>query len=102
MAMLMLGDAIDASSALAMGLVNQVVPRADLEARALQIAARLAAGAPRALANVKDLVYLAITGSLDAQLVAEQRCFRAAAGTADFREGICAFFERRPARFTGS
>ena len=100
-ATLMLGDTIDAPSALALGLVNRVVARADLEAEVLTVAQRLAAGAPGALAKVKTLVYAAATSPLDAQLEREHAGFRESAGTADFREGINAFFERRPARFSG-
>lgn len=99
MAALMLGDVIDAPTALQIGMVNWVVPRAELEAEATKIAIRLAAGAALALANCKRLVYRAATGPLDEQLDAEHAGFRACAGTADFREGISAFFERRPAKF---
>ena len=101
MATLMLGDTIDAPTALALGLVNRVVPRAELEAEVLKVAQRLAAGAPGALAKVKTLVYAAATSPLDPHLEREHAGFRESAGTADFREGINAFFERRPARFSG-
>jgi 2-(1,2-epoxy-1,2-dihydrophenyl)acetyl-CoA isomerase len=67
---------------------------------ALKIATRLAEG-PRALASVKQLVHQAIDTPLDTHLDDEQRHFVAAAGTADFREGVAAFVERRPPRFTG-
>jgi 2-(1,2-epoxy-1,2-dihydrophenyl)acetyl-CoA isomerase len=101
MALLMLGDPIDAASALSYGLVSQVVRLAELEATAVKMATRLAAGATRALASVKQLVHKAMDTPLDAHLDDEQRHFVAAAGTADFREGVAAFFERRPPRFTG-
>jgi 2-(1,2-epoxy-1,2-dihydrophenyl)acetyl-CoA isomerase len=101
MATLMLGDTIDAPAALAMGLINRVVPRAELAAEVMKVAQKLAAGAPGALAKVKGLVYAAATSPLDPQLEREHVGFREAAATADFREGINAFFERRPALFSG-
>lgn len=48
---------------------------------------------------MKRLVHQAPTVSLDVQLESERDAFVAAARTADFREGITAFFERRPAKF---
>ena len=101
MATLMLGDTIDAPTALVLGLVNRVVARAELEAEVLKVAQRLAAGAPGALAKVKTLVYAAATSPLDPHLEREHAGFRESAGPADVREGINAFFERRPARFSG-
>ena len=96
---LLLGDPIDAQRALELGLVNKVVPADQLAAATDAIAARLAAGPRLAMANVKQLIQSAQTGGLDAHLEAERAGFVAAAGTADFREGITAFFERRTPKF---
>jgi enoyl-CoA hydratase/carnithine racemase len=52
-----------------------------------------------AFASVKRLVYQATGVSFDEQLEAERDAFVAAARTKDFREGVAAFFERRPAKF---
>ena len=101
MDILMLGDPVDALSALGLGMVNKVVARADLEAETLKYAQRLAKGAPGAIAKAKSLVYAAATSPMGPHLKREHAGFVASAGTADFREGIEAFFERRPALFQG-
>ena len=101
MDILMLGDPVDALSALSLGMVNKVVARADLEAETLKYAQRLAKGAPGAIAKAKSLVYAAATSPMGPHLKREHAGFVASAGTADFREGIEAFFERRPALFQG-
>ena len=101
MDILMLGDPVDALSALSLGMVNKVVARADLEAETLKYAQRLAKGASGAIAKAKSLVYAAATSPMGPHLKREHAGFVASAGTADFREGIEAFFERRPALFQG-
>lgn len=96
---LMLGDPMNAEVALAAGLINRVVPADSLSAEVDALARRIAAGPAFAYAEVKRLVYQAPAASFDLQLEAERDSFVAAAGKADFREGIAAFFERRPAKF---
>ncbi len=100
LAFMLLNERIDAETALRLGLVNAVVPAADLMGAATEMAERLAAGAAGAGAAVKRLVREAATGDFDAQLDLERDGFTRAAGTPDFREGITAFFERRAPRFT--
>lgn len=90
---------LDATTALAWGLVNAVVPGADLESQALAMAGALAKGSAGATAAVKRLVGEAAAQSFDAQLDAERASFVARAATADFREGIAAFVARRPPEF---
>ncbi len=92
---------IDAATALAWGLVSRVVPTAGLEAAALDLAKGFEQASPGATAAVKRLVAGAAGQSYEAQLDAEMASFIDRAGTADFREGITAFVERRPARFPG-
>jgi 2-(1,2-epoxy-1,2-dihydrophenyl)acetyl-CoA isomerase len=99
MEVLMLGEPLGAQAALTSGLVNKVVPRAELDDAAAALAARVAEGPALALANVKRLVRQAALVPLDQQLEDERAGFMAAAATADFREGITAFFERRPPVF---
>lgn len=96
---MLLNETIDAAKALELGLVNRVVPAAVLEESALELATEIAEGPALAIASVKRLVRQASTATLDEQLDQEKASFVAAAGTADFREGVAAFFERRPARF---
>jgi 2-(1,2-epoxy-1,2-dihydrophenyl)acetyl-CoA isomerase len=90
---------IDAPTALAWGLVNRVVPAAEVEAEALALAGMFEHASTGATAAVKRLVGEAAGQSYDAQLDAEKASFIDRAATADFREGISAFVERRPAVF---
>lgn len=96
---IMLGEPLPADRALSLGLINHVVPVASLAAEVDALAERLAAGPAFAYASVKRLVWQAEDVTFDEQLEAERAAFMAAAETADFREGITAFFERRPTRF---
>jgi len=98
---LMLGEAIDARTAKEMGLVFRVVPKDALASEVDALARRIASGPPTAQASLKRLIDQSLHSSLDAQLDAERAGFVRAAGTADFREGVSAFLERRQAHFTG-
>jgi 2-(1,2-epoxy-1,2-dihydrophenyl)acetyl-CoA isomerase len=96
-----LGDAIDAAEALRLNIVNQVVAPEELEAATLQLAERLCAAPPIALAAVKQAVYESGTSDLDEMLrnetEAQLRCF----DSEDVHEGVHAFFEKRDPHFTG-
>ena len=95
----MLGDPINAEGAAEIGLINRVVAAERLAEEVRALAQRIAEGPAFAFASVKRLVYQATGVSFDEQLEAERDAFVAAAGTKDFREGVAAFFERRPAKF---
>lgn len=97
----LLADTIDAAEALRVGLVNRVVPAAQREAETDALAARLADGPTAAYGRIKGLLYRSGTADFADQLAAEEESFTALAGTADFREGIAAFFGKRGARFDG-
>jgi 2-(1,2-epoxy-1,2-dihydrophenyl)acetyl-CoA isomerase len=102
MELMLLGEKLPADKARAWGLINRVVPEAELDAAALAMAAELAAGPTRALALIRRAAWAATAGDLDHALHTE-RVFQTEAGqTADFAEGVRAFFEKRPARFTGA
>ena len=101
MAIALLNETLSANEALRLGLVNRVVPAADLPAQTKQLAATLAAKSPLAVANFKRLLRGSINHRLDEQLAAEAEAFKACAITADFREAITSFFEKRPAVFGG-
>jgi 2-(1,2-epoxy-1,2-dihydrophenyl)acetyl-CoA isomerase len=83
------------------GLVARVVPSDALRADAHALATRMAAGAPRALALTKAALDSTWDASLDDQLASEAVLQGIAGSTADHAEGIAAFLERRPPRFTG-
>jgi 2-(1,2-epoxy-1,2-dihydrophenyl)acetyl-CoA isomerase len=97
----LLGDRFGAPDALRLGLVNAVVPAAELQSRVAVLAARLAAGPTRAYAATKRLLLESLDNSLETQLHREAESFALCAGTEDFVEGITAFAEKRKPRFTG-
>ena len=96
---IMLNDPLDAKGALALGFVNRVVPLAYLETESMAYALRFVAGSKGANAAVKRLVHAAAEGQFASQLALERASFIERAGTADFREGVTAFIEKRPTRF---
>lgn len=98
--MLMLGDDVSAEKALDWGIANRVVPADDLEAETRAFAERLAA-LPRSAGMVKRLLRKTMTLNLPEQLTFEAKLQAEAGRSGDFVEGATAFFEKRPARFTG-
>jgi len=100
MEMMMLGDKIQAPKALEWGLVNRCVPDAELMSTALGLANELANG-PRSLAMIRRLVWDSLDTEWRAQLKAEAVTQTEAGKTDDFREGVTAFLQKRPAAFTG-
>ena len=90
-----------AAEALDWGLVTEVVATDAVEARAESVAAELAAGPAHALGHIRRLLRLSATNTLTEQLAAEAAAARACGATADAREGIAAFTERRAPRFGG-
>jgi 2-(1,2-epoxy-1,2-dihydrophenyl)acetyl-CoA isomerase len=101
MEMAMLGERIDARRAFEWGLVNRVVADAELLAEARALTARLASGPTIAYANAKRLINRRLYADLEAQLEAEADAQREQGLTADFVEGVVAFAEKRPPRFSG-
>jgi 2-(1,2-epoxy-1,2-dihydrophenyl)acetyl-CoA isomerase len=97
----LLGDRFDAKAAKEAGLINQVVPVAEFEGTVAKLAKRLALGPTHVYGNTKALLNASLGASLAEQLDAEARSFAECAGRADFAEGVAAFVEKRPPRFTG-
>lgn len=94
-------EPLSAADAERFGLLARVVPGDALLAEAHALATRLAAGAPRALALTKAALDTGWDASLEDQLASEAVLQGIAGSTADHAEGIAAFLERRPPRFTG-
>ena len=96
-----LGEAIDAKEALRLGIVNQVVAPEELQTATMQLAERLRAAPPIALAAAKQAVYASDAASLEEMLrhetEAQLRCFE----SDDGHEGVHAFLEKREPHFTG-
>ena len=96
-----LPDRFDAATALSIGLVNWVVPAAELDARVASIAKRLASGPTLAFAKTKALMNQSHDMSIEAQLEAEVLSFAECARGPDLREGVMAFVEKRKPNFGG-
>ena len=92
---------LNAREALDWGLVNKVVPAADLMAEVTALATRLAAGPTEAHGGVKKLLMMGSNDSLESQMERESRSIVAMAGTRDGAEGVKAFVEKRKPDFKG-
>lgn len=101
MKMVLLGEPIDAATALALGLVAEVVEPGAAVERALALAGALAARAPLAMRQAKAMVNAAFDLPHQAHLHAERQAFSVLFGSADKAEGISAFFEKRGPRWSG-
>ncbi len=101
MEMILTGDMIDAETALKFGLVNHVYPAAELEAKTLELAAKIAEKAPIALQLSKEAVKFASRSNLDEGLRREVDLFAICFSTEDKQEGVAAFLEKRKPVFKG-
>ena len=97
----LLGDAFNADDALRLGLINRVVPAAELDSATTTLAQRLAAGPTVAYGAMKRLMRESMERTLPEQLAAEKDAFVQCAGTEDFRAGVEAFHQRQSAQFVG-
>jgi 2-(1,2-epoxy-1,2-dihydrophenyl)acetyl-CoA isomerase len=97
----LLGERLPAQTALDWGLVNRVFDDAQLMPEALAVARSLAEGPTVALALTRRLYWESPGNSYEEQLDLECQLQRQAGATDDFGEGVRAFLEKRPARFTG-
>jgi 2-(1,2-epoxy-1,2-dihydrophenyl)acetyl-CoA isomerase len=100
MEMALLGERVPAAQALEWGLVNRVVPDADLMATAMGLARALADG-PASLGLSRQTLWASMDSDWAAQLHRERMAQRTAGKTEDFREGVAAFLAKRPAQFKG-
>ena len=96
------GKKLSAAEAQAWGLVSEVVETGILARRASELAAQLAELPTRGIGMTKRLLDRAVDSSLDDQLEREAQLQAAATQTDDFKEGVAAFLEKRPPRFSGS
>ena len=99
--LLLTGRQVKADEALAIGLVNKVVPAAQLMTAAKELAAELASKAPIAVRYIIEAVNRGLEIPFDKAQIHEATLFGLVASTADMREGTRAFLEKRKAQFTG-
>ncbi|HEX8474266.1 MAG TPA: enoyl-CoA hydratase-related protein [Pyrinomonadaceae bacterium] len=101
MELILTGDIIDAQTAYGIGLVNMVVPLADLEGKTMEIANRIATKSPIALRMAKEAVKTASRSTLDDGLRREIDLFALCFSSEDKDEGVRAFLEKRKPEFKG-
>jgi len=95
------GDTITAEDALRMGLLNAIVPAADLLAKARETAGKIALKGRIAIAQCKRVLFTGADVPLDVANALETQAFAMLFGTDDRREGMKAFLEKRKAAFAG-
>ena len=97
-----LAEPVDAQDALRLGLVNRVVPHDTLPVATMELARRLAAGPTKGYGLAKRGLRYALRATLEEVLTYEAYLQEIAGHTADHREGVAAFLEKRTPNFTGS
>lgn len=102
MDLMILNRRLSAEEALDWGLVTRVVPDDDLSASVAELSGRLAAGPTKAYGGVKRMLHESLSSSLETQMELEARTIADISRTADAREGITAFLEKRPPVFHGT
>ncbi|MGH7025685.1 MAG: enoyl-CoA hydratase/isomerase [Caulobacteraceae bacterium] len=100
MEMALLGERVAAAQALDWGMINRVVPDADLMSTAMSLAKALASG-PASLGLSRQILWASLDADWAAQLHRERLAQKNAGKSADFAEGVAAFLQKRPAAFTG-
>ena len=97
----MLAEEVSATEAERIGLVTKCVPLAEFEAATAALAQRLAQGPTRTYGLIKKLMYSSLESDLPALLELEGQLQDQAMTLADHREGVAAFLEKRPAKYSG-
>jgi 2-(1,2-epoxy-1,2-dihydrophenyl)acetyl-CoA isomerase len=100
--MAMLGQRISSRQAVEWGLANRAIPDEAFAGEVDELAAKLASGPTAAYAGLKRELNAWLFSRMDEQLELEARTQQEAAGSADFREGVLAFLQKRPPEFTGA
>jgi len=99
--MFMTGDSINAERAVQVGMINRVVPAANLMDEAGKLALKLAAGPTSSLGRIKRMMNATFAHDLNEQLDMEAACQLESGKAPDFKEGVAAFFDKRAANFDG-
>lgn len=101
MEMCLTGRFMDAVEAERSGLVSRIIPAAELVEEAIKVATQIAGMAPLAVKANKEMVNAAFENNLSQGVLFERRLFHGLFGTADQKEGMAAFVEKRPGKWTG-
>lgn len=96
-----MGSRVKAQEALALGLVNRVVPADELDAAVKEYTDFYSSAPTRAIGLIKKMLDKASTSTLEEMLEYEAYCQEIAGSTQDYKEGVTAFLEKRKAHFTG-
>jgi enoyl-CoA hydratase/carnithine racemase len=99
--LILTGRRIGAARALAVGVVTEVVPGSELPAAAMRLAAELAGAGPLALTQAKRAIDGGLHLPMPEALAHERACYDVVLESEDRNEGLAAFAEKRPPRFTG-
>jgi enoyl-CoA hydratase/carnithine racemase len=98
---LLTGDLFSAREACDMGLVSELVPDAEVERRAIEMARQIAELPPLAVEHIKEAVLRGMDASLEAGLTLETKGIQLLFSSEDQKEGMAAFIEKRRPKFTG-
>jgi enoyl-CoA hydratase len=101
MLLLMTGRMFSAAEALAMGVISEVAPTGQALTRAIEIAREIAAMPPIAIKQIKEVVKAGLDAPLDTALMLERKAYELLYATADQKEGMRAFLEKRKPKFEG-
>ncbi|MEP7212884.1 MAG: enoyl-CoA hydratase-related protein [Acidobacteriota bacterium] len=99
--MMMTGMTVSAQQAEKWGMVNRIVTAEHLMAEAQKLASQLAGGPTGAIGRIKRMLNTSFSNSLQDQLMLEAECQLESGRSDDFKEGVTAFFEKRPPVFSG-
>ena len=98
----MTGDTISAERALQIGMINRVVPAENLPEESLKMARKLALAPTASIGRIKQMLNSTFSNNLAQQLDLEHKLQIESGKGNDFKEGVKAFFEKRPPNFTGN
>lgn len=101
MLLLMTGRMFSASEALVMGVISDVAPTGEALPRAIEIAREIAAVAPIAVMQIKEIVNAGLNAPLETALMLERKALMLQFATSDQKEGMRAFLEKRKPKFEG-
>ncbi len=100
--MFMTGESISAERAVSIGMINRAVPQDFLAGEALKAAKKLAVAPTASIGRIKKMLNATFSNDLQSQLALEHELQIESGRSDDFKEGVMAFFEKRPPNFSGS